>query len=100
MERAPFMYRFAVVLVMSAVAQTLCAATSVLFSRRFDERTEAYARDVKTDAAGNIYLCGSARTSGFPLVRPIQTTGSMFLMKLDLAGNIMFSTMLGADNTD
>jgi photosystem II stability/assembly factor-like uncharacterized protein len=90
----------AVVLLMSAVSQTFYAAPSVLVSRRFNEQTEAYAREVKTDSSGNVYLCGFAYTSGFPLVRPIQTTGRIFLTKLSPAGDILYSTMLGSGDSD
>jgi photosystem II stability/assembly factor-like uncharacterized protein len=91
-------------MVFAAAALTALAAfadpPALQFSRRFNEFGQAIPLGVKTDAAGNAYLCGRVDGGTFPLLHPIETTGSMFLTKLDSGGNIVYSTMLGTQFVD
>src|SRR5215471_5626659 len=91
--------RFAVLLLVGATA-ALADSPSVQFSKRFNDQTQAIPRAVRADAAGNVYFCGTAGPGTFPLVRPLQFTGRMLLAKLDPAGNIVYSTLLGTPYSD
>ena len=95
------MHRFlAVVLLICSDLPAFGASPSVLVSRKFGERNPTSGYVVQTDAAGNIYVCGSG-SPGFPLVKPIQTSGAIFVAKLDPTGtNILYSTMIGATTAD
>ena len=96
------MYRFlAVVILVSSCLPAFGVSPSVLVSRKFGERNPTFGYVVQTDAAGNIYVCGFGSPPGFPLVKPIQTNGAIFVAKLDPTGtNILYSTTVGATTAD
>ncbi|HEY1339555.1 MAG TPA: SBBP repeat-containing protein [Bryobacteraceae bacterium] len=90
---------FQAVLVILAISLPLAAdeAPRVEFSRYLAAVPDASVVGVATDAAGNIFLAGTVRGPGFPLVRPLQTHGVIFLAKLDPSGtNLLYSTLLGS----
>jgi hypothetical protein len=63
------------------------------------------ANAIAVDLAGDAYVAGSAESTDFPIVRPIQATnrgyGDTFVTKLSPAGNkLVYSTYLGGSDTD
>ena len=61
-----------------------------------------HARDVTTDAAGNIYLVGGTESSNFNHTIGQSYAGSVdaFVMKMDPNGKLIWSTLLGGPNYD
>jgi photosystem II stability/assembly factor-like uncharacterized protein len=92
---------FALVLLVTSVFPAFGASPSVLVSRKFGERNNTSGYAVQTDATGNIYVAGFGSPPGFPMVKPIQTTGAIFVAKLDPTGaNILYSTAIGTGPGD
>src|SRR5689334_21234120 len=77
--------RFCAILLVTVVTAPAVLADSpaVQFSRRFNELSQAVPSSIKSDGAGNAYFCGRVLGGTFPLLHPIQTSGSIFLTKLD-----------------
>jgi hypothetical protein len=53
---------------------------------------------VALDPAGNIYLTGQTQSSNFPMVQAVQTTfseGDAFVVKMNAASQVLYSTYLG-----
>jgi len=53
---------------------------------------------VALDPAGNIYLTGQTQSSNFPTFHPLQSTpdeGDAFVVKINAAGQLQYSTYLG-----
>jgi len=65
---------------------------------------------IAVDANGNAYICGSTKSSDFPLSKPIQSAiggffgtehfGDGFVAKLDASGGLAFSSFLGGNGGD
>lgn len=54
---------------------------------------------IAVDMAGNAYITGGDSSPDFPLVNPLQTSGSIFVTKLNTAGNaLVYSTRFGGSN--
>ncbi len=62
------------------------------------------ASEVVPDGAGNAYVSGGTSSANFPLARSLQSslrgTSDAFVTKLNDAGRIAWSTLLGGANTD
>jgi uncharacterized protein (TIGR03437 family) len=60
--------------------------------------------EVATDGAGNAYVGGTTLSANFPLARSLQSSlrgmQDAFVTKLNDAGRIAWSTLLGGDNAD
>ena len=82
--------------------------TRVLQGSRFGGEFNDCALDITAiaaDRAGAAYVTGCTTATDFPLVRPFRSTpsgsrGSAFVVKLDAAGNIVYSTYFGSGNAD
>lgn len=59
---------------------------------------------IAVDRAGNAYVTGATRSDDFPAVSPLQATfggeSDAFVIKLDPAGKIIYSTYLGGERDD
>src|SRR5207237_4141776 len=60
---------------------------------------------IAVDAAGNAYITGDASSLNFPLRNPIQPAyggggSDAFVIKLNPAGGLVYSTFLGGESTD
>ena len=84
----------AVRVLLFAVA-AMCSAVSVDLARIVLHSTTSEIRGVAHDAAGNIYVSGMLRDGEFQPVRPLQTDGGLFLMKLSGSGAVLLATPLG-----
>jgi uncharacterized protein (TIGR03437 family) len=62
------------------------------------------ASEVVPDGAGNVYVSGGTSSANFPLARSLQSalrgTSDAFVTKLNDAGRLAWSTLLGGDNAD
>ena len=82
--------------------------TRILQGSRFGGEFNDCALDVTAiaaDRAGAAYVTGCTTALDFPLVRPFRSTpsgsrGSAFVVKLDAAGNIVYSTYFGSGGID
>ena len=73
----------------------VCSAVTVDLAKVVLHSTTSDIRAVAHDAAGNIYVAGELRGGDFQAVRPIQTDGGLFLMKLNASGDVLLGTPLG-----
>src|SRR6478672_10418235 len=91
----------------------LTPSRSVVYTRvfqgtRFSGEFNDCALDITAiaaDRAGAAYVTGCTTATDFPLVRPFRSApsgsrGSAFVVKLDAAGNIVYSTYFGSGNAD
>ena len=80
----------------------------LLWSTYFGGNARALGQDIALDQAGNLYLCGSVESEDLPL---IQSPGAYynnshgggydaFIAKFDPGGNLLWSTLYGADADD
>jgi len=94
------------------VAKINAAGTAVVFSTYLGGEGDDRVKGVDVDADGNIYVVGITDADDFPttpgslqpsLGNAVGTGGAVydgFVTKLDPAGNIVWSTYLGGDDTD
>jgi hypothetical protein len=76
------------------VAKLNPATSQVIYTTYFG--TQAVGRAITVDSAGQAYVGGYIYTGTLPLVNPLQSSGSAFLVKLNAAGSApVFSTYLG-----
>jgi Beta-propeller repeat len=58
-------------------------------------------RGIASDSAGNAYVTGYTRSTDFPVtVNHFSTGQHAFALKLDITGNILYSTALGGNDVD
>jgi len=79
------------------------AAGNVVWANNFGGADYDVARDVATDAEGNVYVTGSYRSDSITFGTTTLTQaggGDMFLSKLDSLGNVLWATGAGAANYD
>src|SRR5205823_3048621 len=56
---------------------------------------------IAVDSAGNAYVSGTTDSSDFPLVNPLMTRGSSFVLKLNTAGSaLIYSTRFGGSRSE
>ena len=77
---------------------------SLLFSTYLGGSSYEYGPKIAVDNMGNVYVTGSTESSNFPVKNATQNTFGgtvdVFVTKLNATGSIVFSTYLGAGNTD
>jgi len=88
-----------------AVVKLSADGSTVVYSRVFAGSSRDSANSVAVDTAGNAYVTGLTSSPDFPVTAGAiqsQLAGvqNAFVTKLDLAGNIAFSTYLGGSGKD
>ena len=73
----------------------ICPAVSVDLAQLVLRSNTSEIRGSAHDAAGNIYLAGHLRFDDLTAVRPLQSEGGLFLIKLSPAGEVLLATPLG-----
>jgi hypothetical protein len=85
------------------VAKFSAAGDQLVYATYFGGNNYEYAKDIAVDAAGNAYVAGTTLSSNFPTVHALRASASGaegFVVKLDPAGAIVYSTYLGGANSD
>jgi hypothetical protein len=79
------------------------SGTQLVYSTFLGGQTYGDARDIAVDGGGNAYVTGGTDPEGFPLVNPYQSTSpdnlvSTFVSRLNPAGTLTYSTLLGGSD--
>jgi uncharacterized protein (TIGR03437 family) len=71
----------------------------ILYSTYFGGAAGDSAAGVAVDPAGNVYVCGATGSADFPTAAPLQAAlrgrGDAFILKINPAGALVYSTYLG-----
>lgn len=86
-------------------SQTMAVAPTLAYSTYLGGTDFDVAHAAAVDSAGNIYVTGETRSSGFPRINSIgpisASSGDIFVVKLDPTGSrVIYSTVIGGSSGD
>lgn len=79
-------------------------AAGLIYSRTFGVDNVQYGQSIVVDPAGRAHVTGFTGSASFPVTNAVQPSlggdYDAFVLKLDRAGSVVYSTYLGGDSTD